>query len=387
MGASRSEPPLSTLLSQALVAFTIELDNEFEHRMPHRTTRSESGSDTPFRSKSGSDAPIRSGSGREARQGPWLVSLAMYLNCMRWLGEDGLTVAELERVSRTTTNLDGMRRWRYVTIDPEPGPGASRQPRRDARLRPTRHGRAAQEVWRPLLGEIEQRWGDRFGGAELDQLTGALRAIVGETDLVLPDCMPILRHGLWSAQSVRRGPTQDAGELTLASLLARALLAFTAAYERRSELSLAVGSDVLRVLDDDAVRVRDLPARSGVSKEAIAMATGFLQRQRHVTVEPIPAPARGKRIRLTASGRAAQRRHDVLTEAIEAGLRERFGAEPMKAVRASLTKIVGDGTRSGSPLFDGLAPYPDGWRSSVRQPDLLPHFPVVLHRGGFPDGS
>ncbi len=32
-------PPLPTLLSQALVADTIELDNEAEHRLPHRTTR------------------------------------------------------------------------------------------------------------------------------------------------------------------------------------------------------------------------------------------------------------------------------------------------------------------------------------------------------------
>src|SRR5580658_808460 len=30
--------PLSALLSQALVAFTIEFDNEFEHQAPHRTT-------------------------------------------------------------------------------------------------------------------------------------------------------------------------------------------------------------------------------------------------------------------------------------------------------------------------------------------------------------
>ena len=29
-------PALSTLLSQALVAFTVELDNEFEHRSAYR---------------------------------------------------------------------------------------------------------------------------------------------------------------------------------------------------------------------------------------------------------------------------------------------------------------------------------------------------------------
>lgn len=28
-----------------------------------------------------------------------------------------------------------------------------------------------------------------------------------------------------------------------------------------------------------------------------------------------------------------------------------------------------------------------GWRASVRKPDTLPRYPIVLHRGGFPDGS
>ena len=32
-------------------------------------------------------------------------------------------------------------------------------------------------------------------------------------------------------------------------------------------------------------------------------------------------------------------------------------------------------------------PYPDNWRASVRRPATLPHFPMVLHRGGYPDGS
>ena len=34
----RSLLPLATLLSQVLVAYTIEFDNEFERLMPHRTT-------------------------------------------------------------------------------------------------------------------------------------------------------------------------------------------------------------------------------------------------------------------------------------------------------------------------------------------------------------
>src|SRR5262245_19416036 len=110
--------PLPTLLSQVFVAFTIELDNEFEHRMQHRTTRNGSAG--------------TSGA-------PWLVSMAMWYTCLRFLDDAGLTADELERRARTPTNLAGMRRWGYV----EESGGI---------LRPTRRGREAQEVWPPLPG-------------------------------------------------------------------------------------------------------------------------------------------------------------------------------------------------------------------------------------------
>jgi len=87
---------LSALLCQALVAFTIEFDNEAEHRLPHRTTNFGAG-----------------GQG----DGAWLVSLVMWENCMRFVTDEPITVAELETLARTGTNLDGMRRWGYVTID------------------------------------------------------------------------------------------------------------------------------------------------------------------------------------------------------------------------------------------------------------------------------
>jgi hypothetical protein len=42
--------PLSALLSQVLVALTIECDNEFERQMPHRTSNygSTAGRDAPW---------------------------------------------------------------------------------------------------------------------------------------------------------------------------------------------------------------------------------------------------------------------------------------------------------------------------------------------------
>jgi hypothetical protein len=38
-------------------------------------------------------------------------------------------------------------------------------------------------------------------------------------------------------------------------------------------------------------------------------------------------------------------------------------------------------------VFRGLEPYPDNRQARVRPPTTLPHYPMVLHRGGYPDGS
>ena len=56
----------------------------------------------------------------------------------------------------------------------------------------------------------------------------------------------------------------------------------------------------------------------------------------------------------------------------------------MTALRQALESLAaGDPPR----LYAGLEPYPDGWRARVPPPATLPHFPMTLHRGGYPDGS
>ena len=72
---------MSALLSQVLVALTIELDNEAEHRLPHRTTNCGTA-----------------GQG----DGPWLVSLAMFENCLRFVADEPITVGELETLPPPT---------------------------------------------------------------------------------------------------------------------------------------------------------------------------------------------------------------------------------------------------------------------------------------------
>lgn len=377
-----SHLPLSALLSQVLVAFTIELDNEFEHQMPHRTANH-----------------------RGSRDAPWLVSVAMWSNCMQFVSAEGVTIADLQRLARTETNLAGMQRWGYIVIEPDPAESRPKRPRPDALVRPTPAGRKAQEVWRTLFGVIEQRWQERFGTNEIEQLREALWAVASQLDVELPDCLPILGYGLLSrgrrlgedrfleTQADRQPRVPDrsgngpASHLTLTALLSRVLLAFAIEFERESDVSLAISANVLRVLDEQGVRARDLPLLSGVSKEAMATALRFLQKYGYVIIEPDPAGSRGKAVRLTPQGREAQNTYYHLVWAIEEQWQTRFGQDTMSALRRTLERLVGESTTQLSPLFKGLEPYSDGWRALVRQAATLPHYPMVLHRGGYPDGS
>jgi hypothetical protein len=126
------------------------------------------------------------------------MSLAMWSTCMQFVGEEGVTVADLQRLARTATNLAGMQRWGYIVVEPDPVESRPKRPRPDAVVRPTPAGRKAQEVWRPLSGDIEQRWQERFGSNEIEQLREALWAVDSQLPVELPDCLPILGYGLFS---------------------------------------------------------------------------------------------------------------------------------------------------------------------------------------------
>jgi DNA-binding MarR family transcriptional regulator len=369
---SKTQPPqaplaLSALLSQTLVAFTIELDNEAEHRMPHRTT-------SP-------GATSQDG-------GTWLTSAAMFENCLRFVTDQPITVGELEILARTRTNLDGMRRWGYLTIDGTARKIHSGHPGRDAVLRATALGLRAREVWLPVSGAIEQRWAERHGAGQIARLRQALQAVAGQLDPGLPDCLPILGQNLFSPGPDPTLPPRpdppDIATLPLLALLSRVLLAFALDYESESEVSLAVAANLLRVLREDGTRPRDLPGRTGISKEAVAWAVGVLIRARLAVEEPDPAASRGKIVRLTPRGLLAQARHLERLGDVEDRWTDRFGSDALRSPLQALA-IGADG--QPPPLFGALEPYPDNWRASVRPPATLPQYPMVLHRGGYPDGS
>ena len=126
------------------------------------------------------------------------------------------------------------------------------------------------------------------------------------------------------------------------------------------------------------MRVRDLPLLTGVSKESINMAMGILQKKGISVVEPDPAGSRTKLARVTPKGRTAQEAYRRRLSVIEERWQGRFGKDSIRTLQELLEPLA----REPRP-----EPYPDGWRARVPKPTTLPHYPMVLHRGGFPDGS
>jgi hypothetical protein len=169
----------------------------------------------------------------------------------------------------------------------------------------------------------------------------------------------------------------------LTALLSRPLCAFAYEFERHSPLSLAISANLLPALDECGIRNRDLPRRIGVSKEAIAMAMGILKKARLIEIDS----GASKTVRLTARGLAAQRDALQLLAEVENRWVNHFGEPTIQRLRGVLENLVHK-QHGGSPLLlQGLKPYPGSWRASLPEVQTLPRFPMVLHRGGYPDGS
>jgi hypothetical protein len=324
---------LPSMLSHTLVAFTIEFDNEFERLMPHRTARH---GGTP--------------------NAPWLVSMAMWSNFMRFVPEEGIALREIQGLTGKQWVERMAKWWGYVIVD-------------KGVVRPSAGGRRAQEIWRPLAGAIEKRWEERFGHAKIDTLREALAAVVMQFDVGLPEYLPVLEYGLFTPTGRTAGVA-----VNLAALLSQVLLAFTLDFESESEVSLAICANVVRLVHDDGVRLRELPRVSGVSKEAIRTAVGWLEKRGLLKVE-------ARLARLTAKGREAREDYLRRVGEVEKAWRVRYGDAAILELRESLEALPCD------LLFRGMEPYPEGWRAVIPRPDVLPDFPMVLHRGGFPDGS
>jgi hypothetical protein len=345
--------PLSTLLSQALVAFTIEADHLFETGMPHVTSEDLKA-------------------GRPGR-GPWLISLPFWSTCLKHVAPGGTAVGEVLDRGFLADNFllgtnPGMVRWGYLSL--VPGRHPSKRPTRDWTATLTAAGRQAQSTWAPIGEVVETRWLQRWPG--VSALRRALEAVIeddGNRDL--PDHLPI--NGWGNRVDLALRPPRPGADNDLGALLAKALLLFTIAVEAITPVPLVQSANVLRVLRAGPVAKKELPARTGVAKETLNVMTG--QMLKHGLI----APSADKAFDLTDAGRRAAA---ATTDAV-ASEEARWSRE----IRAHLEPLTGDGTVSGSALADAIRPPEGTWRHRRRQPHTLPHHPVVSHRGGYPDGS
>jgi hypothetical protein len=304
------------------------------------------------------------------------ISFPMWANALRLVDEEGIAVAELRRRAGAACNVGGLERWGWISVGVEPGRrpgyGTSRGLRADTVIAPTRAGHYARRLFPESAGMVEQRWRDRFGAEVVDtlreQLTVGMRALPWSPPEVHPS------DGFVTHVTGGEHPPPDA---PLVVLLGQRLTQHTVHEESSIPVSLPLAANALRAVDGGQVAVVDLPARTGLSKEAIAMAIGKLKRRHLAAINPDRA------ISLTAEGLAA------------------FQAYRDNALRWSDSDLRGaleDLLQKTEALAAGLLPPDRCWRS--HKPHLsrtarlladptanLPSHPMVLHRGGWPDGS
>lgn len=351
--------PLPTTLSQLLIAFTIEHDNEWEIRYWINAN----------------PAPLR-------------TSLVMWANFVRFLDKGGITVEEISRKagyppSKVHPDLAGMIRWRYVTVDSK----NPKKPKLTDTIQPTIRATEATQAWIPLVAEIEERWVERFGAAHVNRLKQALIPIIAAFDRPLLHYFPVLNHrnGMWTLDP--HEPECDPPQkLALPYLLSQVHHLFTLEAERNSDISLAIRSNVLRVVDLKLIDKKALPQPSGISKEALSMSINWLIKKGYMVEEPLPL-GRGKAVRLTGQGKAEKGRYSEIIDGVAQTWRAMGLADQLDELRSALVPFVAHGSGPESQLFQGLTATPGLWRAEIPKRAVLPHHPMVLYRGGWPDGS
>lgn len=137
--------------------------------------------------------------------------------------------------------------------------------------------------------------------------------------------------------------------LPLSALLSQTLVAFTREFEQgvaaagHPELSLALGSNVLRFLDvGEGIRVGELADRAGVTKQAISQQLAYLERHGQIALEVDPDDRRAKLIRLTPLGKATRDVCRPLFGTVEDAWRARHGSDAVDRLRDALEAIVAD---------------------------------------------
>ncbi|MGH4026993.1 MAG: MarR family winged helix-turn-helix transcriptional regulator [Pseudonocardiaceae bacterium] len=91
----------------------------------------------------------------------------------------------------------------------------------------------------------------------------------------------------------------------------------------------------------DAVRVTELAARAGMTKQSMYELVGHLERHGYLHREPDPADARALRVRLTAQGRELEEQLRAASARVHLQWRDRLGPERFAALWSALQDVTG----------------------------------------------
>jgi hypothetical protein len=316
------------LLSQVLVAFTLELDGEFEKQM------------------------------RETGYAGASLSAVIWSTLMRFLASASPSVRNLAAQSlssekRVKFELGCLERWSFITLEADPaddlpiaarphrlagrllrdGWGSGRGIRSDWIVRPTAKGRRAIDIWTSLFDQIESRWLSRFGSDRIGALRLSLEDMAARLDVDLPHGIP----GQWELDvTYQTRSTYDATPQPLSVLLSQLLLAFTMEFQRESRVPLWLCANTLRVLSDQPIPEGEIPHLTGCSSETSGI--GW-QIKPFVVVESAQPPRRGKLIRLSPVGMVAREIYYNMTSAVEKRWETRFGKQTIRCLRESLSHL------------------------------------------------
>lgn len=355
---SPSSFPLSALLSQVLVAFTVEFDNAFELRMAQ--------------------------SGYAGAR----LSLVVWANLMRFLAAGGLPVRDLAQQTpspqtQVKFGLGCLERWVFIKLRPgavsapklvvritssgqsralRDGWGSARGIRADWMVLLTQKGERAAAIWPSLFEEIEHRWRSRFGHDRIETLRQSLQAVVEKFDLELPQAVPADWH---EGITLPARTTRDV-DSSLPTLLSQVLAAFALEFDAESKHPLDLCANVLRVLGNGSARVADLPELTGASPERTAIGWRLAP---YVAVASDPTGRRPKLARLTPLGQKAQQNYGKDTRLIERRWASRFGEQNITRLRQSLLNMY-EASGDSSPLSAGMMPPAGVVRAGDTAPSL-----------------
>lgn len=146
--------------------------------------------------------------------------------------------------------------------------------------------------------------------------------------------------------------------LPLSALLSQLLVAFTVEFEQElasaghPELSLALGSNVLRFLDvDEGLRVIQIAELAGITRQAISQQVTHLEAIGQVETVVDPTDRRAKLVRLTPAGATTRDVCRPLFGEIERRWGQRHGDDVVQALRTRLEQVAAN-------LDDALPHFP-----------------------------